>query len=76
MYGLEVKIRTGRLLQTRVGRTRRGGPRILEGQSETFEKLLQSGGFRDIAVVRSVNEMLDVLRGWGIPIRAALAQPR
>jgi hypothetical protein len=70
MYGLEVKRHGGKLSQTRIVRTRRGAPRILEGQEEVFPKLIASGAFTDIATVRSVDEMLAQLRRWNIPIRS------
>jgi hypothetical protein len=60
----------GRLSQTRIGRTRKGGPRILVGQEEMFPRLIASGGFAAIAIVHSVEEMLAQLSTWGIPPRA------
>lgn len=71
VYGLEIKRQNGQLSKTRVVRTRRGGPRILEGQEDVFPKLIASGAFSDIATVRSVDEMLAQLRHWGIPTCAA-----
>jgi hypothetical protein len=70
MWGIELKRRGGRLSKTRVGRTRRGSPRILEGQEDVFPKLLASGAFRDIQVAHDVVQMLDLLGYWGIPLRA------
>jgi hypothetical protein len=68
-WGLELKRRGGRLSKTRVGRTRRGSPRILEGQEEVFPKLIASGGFAAIGVAHSVEEALDQITRWGIPLR-------
>jgi hypothetical protein len=69
VYCIELKRRGGRLSQTRIARTRRGSPRILAGQEDTFPQLLASGGVQDIAVAHSVDEMLDRLDAWGIPTR-------
>jgi hypothetical protein len=68
-WGLEVKRRGGRLSKTRVGRTRKGSPRILEGQADVFPKLIASGGFAAIGVVHNVDEALAQLASWGIPLR-------
>jgi hypothetical protein len=72
-WGLELKRVGGRLSRTRVGRTRRGSPRILEGQEEVFPKLIASGGFAAIGVVHSVDEALAQLAAWGIPLRGRIA---
>lgn len=68
-WGIELKSRQGRLSKTRVGRTRRGAPRILEGQEDVFPKLIASGGFAAIGICHSVDEMLAQIRVWGIPLR-------
>jgi hypothetical protein len=68
-YCVELKRRGGQLSRTRIARTRRGSPRILAGQEDTFPQLLASGGVRDIAIAHSVDEMLDALAAWGIPLR-------
>ena len=67
LYGIELKLRKGTLSKTRVVLTRRGSPRILEGQEEVFARLEAAG--MEIAIARSVDEVLDQLRRWGIPLR-------
>jgi hypothetical protein len=42
-------------------------------QEETFPALIASGGFRDIAIVTSVDETLAQLTDWGIPLRGRIA---
>jgi hypothetical protein len=69
VWGIELKRHGGRLSKTRIGRTRRGAPRILEGQEDVFPKLL-AAGFKGIAICRSADEMLTQLKHWGIPLRA------
>jgi hypothetical protein len=69
MWGIELKRPGGRLSVTRVGRTRRGGPRVYEGQIDVFPRLIASGAFRDIAICTSVDEMLAQLARWNIPLR-------
>jgi hypothetical protein len=69
-WGLEVKRRGGQLSKTRIGRTRRGAPRILVGQEEMFPLLIASGGFAAIGIIHSVDEMLEQVGVWGIPLRA------
>jgi hypothetical protein len=51
-------------------RTKRGALRVIEGQREVFPRLLEAG-FAGLAVCRSVDEVIDQLRAWGIPLRAA-----
>jgi hypothetical protein len=53
LWGIEIKRRGGRLSKMRIVRTRRGSPRVLVGQAETFPALIASGGFRDIAIVHA-----------------------
>jgi hypothetical protein len=72
-WGLETKTRGGRLSKTRVVHTRRGAPRILEGQEDMFPKLIASGGFAAIAVAHSVDEGLAQIARWGIPLRGRVA---
>jgi hypothetical protein len=67
IFGLEVKRKGGRLSKTRVSRTRRGSPRILDGQEDVFKRLAAAG--MTIAVAHSVDEMLNLLRDWGMPVR-------
>ena len=73
LWGIEFKRRGGRLSKTRVVRTRRGSPRVLVGQEETFPALIASGGFRDIAIVTTVDELLAHCTAWGIPLRGRIA---
>lgn len=68
MWGIEIKRVGGQLSKTRITRTKRGSPRILEGQEDVFPMLLESGGFAGIAIVHSVEEMLDQLARWHIPL--------
>ena len=67
LHGLELKTRKGRLSKTRVVHTRRGSPRILEGQEDVFPQLRAAG--MEIAIVRTVDEALAAVRGWQIPLR-------
>jgi hypothetical protein len=72
VFGLEIKrARTGRLSKTRIVRTRRSAPRILEGQEDVFPKLRAAG--MAISVVHSVDEALAQVATWGIPLRARVA---
>lgn len=68
VFGIELKRRGGRLSKTRVGRTRRGAPRIYEGQEDTFPRLRAAG--MTIGIAHSVDELLAQIRVWGIPLRA------
>jgi hypothetical protein len=67
LFGIELKRRGGKLSTTRIGRTRKGSPRIYEGQVDVFPRLMAAG--MTIAVVHSADEMLAKLRGWGLPLR-------
>lgn len=69
VYCVELKRQGGTLSKTRLTRTRRGSPRILAGQEDTFPQLIASGGVLDIAIAHSVDEMLEVLEGWQVPLR-------
>lgn len=69
VWCIELKRHGGRLSRTRIARTRRGSPRILAGQEDTFPQLLASGGINDIQIAHSVDELLDTLEGWNIPLR-------
>jgi hypothetical protein len=71
IFGLELKRKGGRLSKTRVSRTRRGSPRILDGQEDVFKRLAAAG--MTIAVAHSVDEMLGQLAAWYIPLRARVA---
>lgn len=67
-FGIELKRRgSGRLSKTRIVHTRRGGPRLLDGQEEVFARLRAAG--MAIAVCTSVDEALAQIAAWGIPLR-------
>ena len=70
---IELKRHGGHLSKTRIGRTRRGGPRVFVGQEEIFPLLLASGGVEAIAICHSVQEVLDQLARWDIPLRGRIA---
>lgn len=65
---IELKRQGGQLSKTRTIYTRRGSPRILDGQEDVFPRLI-AAGVKRIAVVTSAEQMLEVLRRWGIPLR-------
>lgn len=67
-YCIELKRPGGSLSKTRVVRTKRGGTRLVVGQVEMFNKLLNAG-VRGIAICRSVDEVLQQLTEWKIPLR-------
>jgi hypothetical protein len=69
VYCVELKRRGGTLSKTRVGRTRRGSPRVYVGQAEVFPLLIATGAIAAIAVCVSVDEMLAQCRRWQIPLR-------
>jgi hypothetical protein len=72
LYGLELKRLGGQLSRTRLGRTRRGTPRILDGQVDVFPRLI-AAGMRDIAICHSAEEALAALERWGVPLRGKIA---
>jgi hypothetical protein len=37
-----------------------------------FPRLIASGGFKDIAIARSVEEMLSHLERWGVPLQGRI----
>jgi hypothetical protein len=69
VYCVELKRKGGELSKTYIGRTKRGQPRVYIGQEEVFPKLI-AAGVRAIAVCTSVDEMLEQIGRWHIPIRA------
>ncbi|HSR77582.1 MAG TPA: hypothetical protein VLN57_13435 [Xanthobacteraceae bacterium] len=69
LYAIEIKARGGQLSKTRVGRTRRGSPRVYEGQEDVFPRLLETGAVEAIAICTSVDEVLAQLARWQIPLR-------
>ncbi len=73
VYGIELKRQGGVLSRTRTVRTRRGGLRVVEGQVDTFPKLVKAG--MCIAVCRSIDEILAALRDWSIPLRISTDLP-
>jgi hypothetical protein len=66
---IELKRRGGQLSRTRIVRTRRGSPRVLEGQEDVFPRLI-AAGVRRIAVCHTPEGMLAALERWGIPLRS------
>ena len=72
-YCIELKRRgAGRLSKTTIGRMKSGAPRILVGQEEMFPRLL-AAGVKDIAICHSVDEVLDQLQRWRVPVRGRIA---
>lgn len=67
MFGIELKRVGGVLSKTRVVRTRSGALRQLDGQVDVFPRLNLAG--MEIAVCRSIDEVLDALDVWGVPTR-------
>lgn len=74
LYGIELKRLGAQLSRTRMGRTRRGSPRILDGQVDVFPRLI-AAGMRDIAICYSVEEVVAAWERWGIPLHGRLLQP-
>jgi hypothetical protein len=66
-FGIEIKARGGKLSKTRIGRSKRGGLQVFEGQEDVFARLMAAGV--SIAVVHGVDEMLAAIRNWGIPVK-------
>jgi hypothetical protein len=67
IYGLELKREGGTLSKTRTVRNKRGGVRLLDGQVEVFPRLERAGMV--LAVCRTVDEVLQQLVRWQIPVR-------
>lgn len=67
-YCIELKRPGGVLSKSRLVRTKRGGSRLVVGQAEMFPKLINAG-VRGIAICRSVDEVLQQLSEWKIPLR-------
>jgi hypothetical protein len=72
LYGLELKRLGGKVSRTRLVRTRRGSPRILDGQADVFPRLI-AAGMRDIAICHSTGEVVAALERWRIPLRGRIA---
>src|SRR4029077_6543167 len=68
VWCIELKRHGGQLSKTKVVRTRRGSPRVLDGQEDVFPRLI-TAGVRRIAICHSPEEMLAALNRWGIPLR-------
>jgi hypothetical protein len=71
LYGIELKRPGERLSATRTVRTRRGAPRIVEGQRDVFPRLEAAG--MTIATCSSVADVFAALRAWGVPLRGRIA---
>lgn len=65
--GLEIKRAGKGLSRDRVVGTRSGGTRVLEGQTTVFPRLIEAGIV--IAQVETVDEALEALAGFGVPLR-------
>ena len=72
VYGIELKRDGSGLSRSRTVTTRRGGLRVLEGQTEVFPRLI-AAGFIDIAVCRSVEAVISQLAEWRVPLRGRVA---
>ena len=73
VYCIELKRpKTGALSKTRIVRTKRGGERIVLGQADVFPKLI-AAGVKEIAICRSVEDVLHCLSRWQIPTRGRLS---
>jgi hypothetical protein len=71
-YGIELKDRDGRLSRTRVVRSKRTGRvRIVVGQQERHAELRAAG--MEVAVCRSVDDVLRAVADWRLPVRARIA---
>jgi hypothetical protein len=71
LYCIELKKPGAYLSKTRVVRTRRGSPRILDGQEDVFPRLIATGAVKAISICHTVDDVLDRLDRWGIPRRRA-----
>jgi hypothetical protein len=69
VFGIELKVIGGRLSATRMVRTRRGGVRMVEGQADVFPRLIGAG--MSIAICRSLDDVVQALGDWQIPMRLA-----
>jgi hypothetical protein len=67
IYGIELKRPGASISKTKWARTQRGGLRELVGQNEMFPRLEAAG--MQIAVCRSVDDVIDQLAAWEIPMR-------
>jgi hypothetical protein len=69
VFGIELKVKGRGLSKTRMVRTRSGALRVLEGQEDVFPRLEAAG--MPIAVCRSLDDVIDALAGWNIPMIGA-----
>jgi hypothetical protein len=65
--GLELKRPGSRLSRSRIVPTRKGGRRMVEGQTDVFPRL-EASGLR-IFVCSSVEDVLAALKSEGVPMR-------
>jgi hypothetical protein len=70
VFAIELKRLGGRLSRTRIVRTKRGSPRVLEGQEDTFPALEAAG--MTIVVCHTADEVLATLAQWKIPLRGRI----
>jgi len=68
VFGIELKKPGCGLSKTRTVRSKRTGAlRLVEGQADVHPRLEAAG--MTIGLARSVDEVLALLRGWGVPLR-------
>jgi hypothetical protein len=72
IWGIELKRRGGELSKSRWERNRRGKLRFKIGQEEMFPRLLATGCFGAIETAYSVDQALDWIERWGIPMRGRI----
>jgi hypothetical protein len=74
VYCIELKrAKGGAISKTRTVRTRSGALRIVLGQAEVFPALIATGAVREIAICRSVDDVMTCLQRWQIPLRRSPA---
>jgi hypothetical protein len=71
-HGLELKRRDGKLSRSRFVRTKQGRPRWVEGQEDVLPKLQDAG--MKIAVCETLDEVIDALVFWRIPLRGGISR--
>jgi hypothetical protein len=74
IFGIEIKAPGGKLSKTRIVTNKRGRRRLIEGQEDVFPRLKKAG--MTIAIIHSPDELLNVLRYFGLPMRASVMQPQ
>lgn len=70
---IELKTGKGQLTRTRIVKTRQGALREIVGQVERIEELRATGTVRDIAICRSVAQVIDQCERWQIPLKGRIA---